>query len=152
MAKLRVEIVTGERVVYTEDDVDMVVAPGTDGSLGILPRHAPLIITLSAGELRVKKGGREQSLVVFGGFMEVTPTKVVVLADTAERAEEIDLARAEAARRRAEESIAKRQSAIELAQAEAALRRASIRLRVGQRRQTGRARVPGIGEGTGSEV
>lgn len=152
MAKLRVEIVTGERVVYTEDDVDMVVAPGTDGSLGILPRHAPLITTLSAGELRVKKGGREQSLVVFGGFMEVTPNKVVVLADTAERAEEIDLARAEAARRRAEESIAKRQSAIELAQAEAALRRASIRLRVGQRRQTGRARIPGVGEGTGSEV
>ncbi|HEY8448676.1 MAG TPA: F0F1 ATP synthase subunit epsilon [Thermomicrobiales bacterium] len=152
MAKLRVEIITGERVVYTEDDVDMVVAPGAEGSLGILPRHAPLITTLSAGELRVKKGGREESLVVFGGFMEVTPDRVIVLADTAERAEEIDLARAEAARRRAEESMARRQSAMELAEAEAALRRAAIRLRVGQRRQTGRQRTPGVGEGPGSAV
>ena len=108
MAKLSVEIVTGERVVFTEDDVDMVVAPGSDGTLGILPRHAPLITTLAAGELRVKKGGREQSIVVFGGFMEVTPEKVIVLADTAERAEEIDVARAEAARRRAEEALANR--------------------------------------------
>ena len=152
MAKLRVEIITGERVVYTEDDVDMVVAPGAEGSLGILPRHAPLITTLSAGELRVKKGGREESLVVFGGFMEVTPDRVIVLADTAERAEEIDLARAEAARRRAEESMARRQSAMELAEAEAALPRAAIRLRVGQRRQTGRQRTPGVGEGPGSAV
>lgn len=151
MAKLTVEIVTGERIVYTETDVDMVVAPGTDGTLGILPRHAPLITTLSAGELRVKKGGQEESLVVFGGFMEVTPEKVIVLADTAERAEEIDLARAEAARRRAEAEVAKRQSAIDLAQAEAALRRATIRLKVGQRR-AGRRRVPGMGEGVESEL
>ena len=70
MAKLTVEVVTGERVVYTESDVDMVVAPGGDGSLGILPQHAPLISTLAAGELRVKKGANEQSIVVFGGFIE----------------------------------------------------------------------------------
>ena len=143
MAKLHVEIVTGERVVYTEDDVDMVVAPGSDGVLGILPRHAPLITTLSAGELRVKKGGTEQALIVFGGFMEVTPDKVIVLADSAERAEEIDVARAEAARRRAESSIANRQSAMDLEQATVALRRANLRLRVGQRR-AGR-RAPTIG-------
>ena len=151
MAKLTVEIVTGERVVYTETDVDMVVAPGSDGTLGILPRHAPLITTLAHGELRVKKGGREQSLVVFGGFMEVTPEKVIVLADTAERAEEIDLSRAEDARRRAESEIAKRASAIDLAQAEASLRRAAIRLQVGQRR-AGRRRVPGLGEGVDNEL
>ena len=143
MAKLHVEIVTGERVVFTEDDVDMVIAPGSDGVLGILPRHAPLVTTLSAGELRVKKGGAEQALIVFGGFMEVTPDKVVVLADTAERAEEIDVARAEAARRRAETSIANRQSAMDLDQATAALRRANLRLRIGQRR-AGR-RGPAIG-------
>ena len=134
MAKLHVEIVTGERVVFTEDDVDMVVAPGIDGTLGILPRHAPLITVLTSGELRVKKAGREQALVVFGGFMEVTPEKVIVLADSAERAEEIDVARAEAARRRAETSIANRQSQIDLEQAEVALRRANLRLRIGQRR------------------
>jgi F-type H+-transporting ATPase subunit epsilon len=146
MAKLQVEIVTGERVVFTEDDVDMVVAPGSDGTLGILPRHAPLVTTLAAGELRVKKAGREQSIVVFGGFMEVTPDKVVVLADTAERAEEIDVNRAEDARKRAETEIANRGTTIELAQAEAALRRATLRLQIGQRR-AGRRRVPGPGLG-----
>ncbi|MFL5758434.1 MAG: F0F1 ATP synthase subunit epsilon [Thermomicrobiales bacterium] len=150
MAKLQVEVVTGERFVFTESDVDMVVAPGSDGTLGILPRHAPLITTLSAGELRIKKGGAEQSLVVFGGFMEVTPDKVVVLADTAERAEEIDLARADDARRKAETDLGNRASELDLAQAEAALRRASVRLRVGQRRQ--RRRQPGLGESSGNEL
>ena len=101
MAKLSVEVVTGERIVYTDDDVDMVIAPGSAGTLGILPNHAPLISTLSAGELRVKKGGQEHSIVVFGGFIEVTPTKVIVLTDAAERLEEIDLQRAEESRRRA---------------------------------------------------
>ncbi|HEY7030966.1 MAG TPA: F0F1 ATP synthase subunit epsilon [Thermomicrobiales bacterium] len=153
MAKLQVEIVTGERVVFTENDVDMVVAPGSDGVLGILPRHAPLITTLAAGELRVKKAGREQSLVVFGGFMEVTPEKVVVLADTAERAEEIDVGRAEAARGRAQTEIARRASTIELAQAEAALRRATLRLQIGQRRASRRrAPGPGVGEPGDNEL
>lgn len=146
MAKLHVEIVTGERVILTEDDVDMVVAPGADGSLGILPRHAPLISLLDAGELRIKKGGREDSIIVFGGFIEVTPDKVIVLADTAERAEEIDLQRADAARRSAETSIANRESVIELEHAAAALRRANLRLRIGQRR-SGSRRSPGIGDG-----
>ena len=145
MAKLHVEIVTGERVILTEDDVDMVVAPGADGTLGILPRHAPLISILDAGELRIKKGGRESSIIVFGGFIEVTPDKVIVLADTAEHAEEIDLQRAEAARRAAETSIANRQSTIDLEQAAVALRRANLRLRIGQRR--GSRRGPGSGDG-----
>ncbi|MDQ3696102.1 MAG: F0F1 ATP synthase subunit epsilon [Chloroflexota bacterium] len=134
MAKLHVEIVTGERVILTEDDVDMVIAPGSDGTLGILPRHAPLISTLDAGELRIKKDGREESIIVFGGFIEVTPEKVIVLADTAERAEEIDLARAEESRRSAETAISNRESTMELEAAADALRRANIRLRIGQRR------------------
>ena len=144
MAKLRVEIVTGERVVFTEEGVDMVVAPGADGSLGILPQHAPLITTLASGELRVKKGAEEQSILVFGGFMDVTGDRVIVLADTAERAEEIDVARAEQARQRAETSVANRQSTIELEHATDALRRANLRLRVGQRR--GARRAPTIGQ------
>lgn len=148
MAKLSVEIVTGERVVYSEEDVDMVVAPGADGTLGILPHHAPLITALSSGELRVKKGGREQALVVFGGFMEVTPDKVIVLADIAENIEELDLLRVEEARRAAQESIANRQSGINLEQAEAELRRANLRLAIGQRR--GSRRGPTIGGGTES--
>jgi F-type H+-transporting ATPase subunit epsilon len=150
MAKLTVEIVTGERVVFTENDVDMVIAPGSDGTLGILPRHAPLITTLSAGELRVKKGAAEQSLVVFGGFMEVTGDKVIVLADSAERAEEIDLARAEASRSRAEDSLRNRGSGTDLAQAELALRRAAVRLQVGQRRRGHRG--PGLGTGADNEI
>lgn len=144
MAKLHVEIVTGERVILTEDDVDMVVAPGADGSLGILPRHAPLISTLDAGELRIKKDGRETGIVVFGGFIEVTPDRVIVLADTAEHAEEIDLQRAEAARRAAATAIANRESTVELEHAAAALRRANLRLRVGQRR--GSRRAPGVAD------
>ncbi len=144
MAKLRVEIVTGERVVFTEEGVDMVVAPGADGTLGILPQHAPLITTLASGELRVKKGTEEQSILVFGGFMDVTGDRVIVLADTAERAEEIDVARAEQARQRAEASVANRQSTIELEHATDALRRANLRLRVGQRR--GARRAPSIGQ------
>jgi F-type H+-transporting ATPase subunit epsilon len=142
MAKLDVEIVTGERVVLSETDVDMVVAPGSDGALGILPQHAPLISTLSAGELRVKKGGREQSIVVFGGFIEVTPHKVIILADSAERIDEIDVSRAEEARRRAEEAIRNRGEAVEIEDALAALRRANLRLNVGRRH-----RRPGAGPG-----
>jgi F-type H+-transporting ATPase subunit epsilon len=145
MAKLTVEIVTGERVVLSETDVDMVVAPGGDGTLGILPNHAPLISTLAAGELRVKKGNREQSIVVFGGFIEVTPEKVIVLADSAERSEEIDLERAEQARRRAEEAIKNRGETVEIEHALSALRRANMRLNVGRRRR-------GTGAGLGSNA
>lgn len=149
MAKLSVEIVTGERVVYTEDNVDMVVAPGVDGELGVLPRHAPLITLLANGELRIKKGGQEQSIVVFGGFLEVTPEKVIVLADSAERAEEIDLARAQAARQRAEELKSRREAGVDLAEADLSLRRASVRLRVGQRRSSRRG--PGLPVGLDNE-
>lgn len=144
MAKLTVEVVTGERVVLSETDVDMVVAPGGDGALGILPQHAPLISTLAHGELRVVKNGREQSIVVFGGFIEVTPEKVIILADTAERVEELDVARAEEARKRAEEAIRNRGEAVEIDEALAALRRANLRLNVGRRRRSG------IGVGSGN--
>lgn len=138
MAKLDVEVVTGERAVLSETDADMVIVPGADGVLGILPSHAPLITTLTAGELRIKKGTTEQSIVVFGGFAEITPNKVVILADTAERAEEIDVARAEAARKRAEDAVANVKDAVELASAEAALRRAVVRLKVAQTKRQAR--------------
>ena len=138
MAKLEVEIVTGERTVYSETDVDMVVVPGSDGSLGILPKHAPLISTLATGELRVKKGNSEESIVIFGGFVEVTPTKVVVLADTAERAAEIDLARAEIARRKAEEALAAVKDKQTLAEAELALQRAVMRIKIADTKRRSR--------------
>jgi F-type H+-transporting ATPase subunit epsilon len=143
--KLDIEIVTGERVVFKEEGADMVVAPGGAGMLGILPQHAPLITTLSLGELRIKKGNEEQSILVYGGFMEVRDDKVLVLADSAERAEEVDVERAETARRRAEQSIAGRESTMDLEEAQATLRRANLRLRVGQRRGSRRGGPSGAG-------
>src|SRR5919112_1054000 len=88
--KLNVEIVTGERVVFQEQDVDMVVAPGGAGVLGILPEHAPLITTLSLGELRIKKGNDEQSILVYGGVMEGGDKKGLLLADPAPRRGGVD--------------------------------------------------------------
>jgi F-type H+-transporting ATPase subunit epsilon len=137
-SSLTVEIVTNERIVFSDTDVDMVSAPGSEGLLGILPNHAPLVTTLSAGELRIKKGGSEQSMVVFGGFMEVLPDKVIVLADVAEKVEEIDLQRAEEARRRAEEAIARGGDRTDLAAAQARLSRAQVRIKISERRRSGR--------------
>ncbi len=129
MSGIRLDIVTAERVVYSEE-VDMVIAPGVEGQLGILPHHTPLMTTLQAGELRVKKGGEEVSLAISGGFLEVRPDRVVVLADAAERAEEIDVARAEVAKRRAQQWLTERPSGIDEARAETALRRSLARLKV----------------------
>ena len=131
---LRLEVVTAERQVFA-DDVDMVIAPGCEGQLGILPRHAPLMTMLEVGELRAKKGSEEISMIVTGGFLEVFRNKVTVLANAAERADEVDIARAEEARRRAEERLRSRAANIDLARAEAALRRSLMRLKVGRRRR-----------------
>jgi F-type H+-transporting ATPase subunit epsilon len=135
---IRLDIVTIERQVYA-DDVDMVVAPGTEGVLGILPHHAPLMTGLKPGELRIKKRGLpDQLLAIGGGFMEVRPDKITILADTAEHAEEIDVARAEEARRRAEQVLRETppSDAAQLAALEAAIRRAEVRVRVARRHRT----------------
>lgn len=130
MSGIRLDIVTAEQMVYSEE-VDMVIAPGVEGQLGILPHHTPLMTTLQAGELRVKKGGEEVSLAISGGFLEVRPDRVVILADAAERADEIDMARAEAAKRRAQERLAERHvPGLDGARAEAALHRSLARLKV----------------------
>lgn len=131
---LTLEIVTAERVVFTDNNVDMVVAPSADGEVGILPHHAPLLTMLQIGELRVKKGGDEQSIIIAGGFMEVLNDKVTILADVAERSEEIDTATAEQARDRAREALSNRDAAAgDLEAAQAAMRLASLRLRIGGR-------------------
>ena len=135
MSTIKLEIVTAERLIFSED-VNMVIAPGVQGYLGILPHHAPLMTMLQPGELRVKKEGEEISLVVSGGFLEVRPDKIVVLADTAERAEEIDITRAEAAKKRAEERLKDRgEPGVDYLRAEAALRRSLARLKVAERRR-----------------
>lgn len=135
MAKLSVDVITAERIVYSDSEIDVVVAPGIMGELGILPAHAPLMTFLGPGELLLRKGTEETSMAVTGGFLEVRDNKVVVLAEAAERAEEIDLARAEEARRRAEQRIAQREKTEDMARAEAALRRSLIRLKVAQRKR-----------------
>ena len=94
---LHLEIVTPERLAY-EDDVDMVLVPGADGELGILPHHTPLVSLLGVGELRIRKGADEESFAIAGGFLQVRPDKVVVMAETADLASEIDLERAQGTR------------------------------------------------------
>ncbi|HEX78474.1 MAG TPA: F0F1 ATP synthase subunit epsilon [Dehalococcoidia bacterium] len=132
MAQIKLEIVTAERLVYS-DEVDVVVAPGIEGQLGILPHHAPLVTMLQPGEVLFRKGGEETVLAVSGGFMEVRPDRVLILADAAERGEEIDIERAEAAKRRAEEQLAARPADLDVSRAQAALQRSIARLKVAER-------------------
>ena len=131
---IRLEIVTPERAILT-DDVDMVIAPASEGYVGILPHHAPLLTTLGPGELRIKKGGTETSLAVFGGFMDVRPDRGIVLTEAAEHADEIDESRAEQARARAREVLQTGPVGVEEARARASLERAMVRLRVSERRR-----------------
>jgi F-type H+-transporting ATPase subunit epsilon len=137
MPSLQVEIVTAERIVFT-GEATAVVVPGSEGQLGILPFHAPLMTSLAPGELVVRNENQETVMAVSGGFIEVRPDRVIILADQAERAEEIDIERAQAARKRAEERIGKAE--FDAARVEASLRRALIRLQVAERLKERRAR------------
>ncbi len=131
---LRLEIVTPERQAYA-DEVDAVVLPGSEGELGVLPHHAPLVSTLGAGELRIRKGGAEESFAIFGGFLQVRPDKVVVMAELADLASEIDLEAAREAQRAAQKALETGFSeGIDLSTARAALQQALIRIRVAERR------------------
>jgi F-type H+-transporting ATPase subunit epsilon len=130
---LHLEIVTPERRAF-EGDVDEVIVPGSEGEMGILPHHAPLISMLGQGVLRLKRGGQEQEFAIFGGFLQVRPDRVVVLAETADLASEIDLERAERARREATHVLEGGfVEPADLANARAALQRALIRIRVAER-------------------
>lgn len=129
---LKLDIVTAEKVVFS-GEVDIIIAPGADGQLGILPNHAALMTSLNAGELITRHGAQESSLAISGGFLEVRPDRVIVLADAAERAEEIDIARAEEARKKAQERLANPENRTEADLAEAALRRAIARISVAER-------------------
>lgn len=137
---IHLDIVTIERIVVSED-VDYVSAPSIDGVVGILPKHQPFLTALAIGELRYKKGGSEYAFAIGGGFMEVRPDKVIVLADAAESADEIDEQRAEAARKRAQELMAQKvttdSSSVQAALLEQTVRRAEMRLKVARRRRSG---------------
>ena len=133
MSKLNVDIVTAERLVYSEQEVDELIVPGIEGELGVLPLHAPLLTMIQPGVLRIVKGGEEVAMAITGGFIEVRQNRVTILADAAERGDEVDVARAEEARRRAEERLAARESTEGLLRAEAALKRALMRLKAAER-------------------
>jgi len=132
---LSVQIITPERVVFQEDGVESVTLPGSEGELTVLPRHAPLMTALQPGALRFRRGGEEFDVALSGGFLEVRDDRVIVLASTAARGDEVDAARAEEARLRAQERLAARQGEIDLARAVAALERATARLKVIERRR-----------------
>jgi F-type H+-transporting ATPase subunit epsilon len=134
MSKIKLDIVTPEEAVFSEE-VDMLVAPGIEGQLGILPHHAPLMTVLGIGELIIRNGNDEQYLAIGGGYLEVQPDRIIVLADVAERAEDIDIARAEAAKVKAQQSMAEKPSGMDAAQAEAALKRSLVRLKGATRRR-----------------
>jgi F-type H+-transporting ATPase subunit epsilon len=134
MATFRLEIVTAERMVYS-DDVTALIAWGVQGQLGILPHHAPLMTMLQPGDLLIRKDKEEEVLAVSGGFLEVRPDKVIVLADACERADEVDIARAEEAKKRAQETMKAGPLTADAAAAEAALRRSLARLKAAQRKR-----------------
>jgi F-type H+-transporting ATPase subunit epsilon len=128
------EIVTPERLAYS-DEVDSVVLPGSEGEMGVLPHHAPLVSTLGVGELRIRKGGTEESFAIVGGFVQVRPDRVVVMAETADMASEIDLEKAQEARREAERTLETGyHEGADLSAARAALQQALLRIRVAERR------------------
>jgi F-type H+-transporting ATPase subunit epsilon len=131
---IQLEIVTPERLAYS-DEVDSVNVPGSEGELGILPHHAPLVAMLGVGELRIRKAGAEESFAIAGGFVQVRPDKVVVMAEMADMASEIDLERAHEARKEAERAIETGfHEGADLVAARAALQQALLRIRVAERR------------------
>ncbi len=132
---LKLEIVTPERLAYS-DEVDAVVLPGIEGELGVLPHHAPLVSMLGLGELRIRKGSTTESFAIVGGFLQVRPDKVVVMAETADMASEIDLEKAREAQREAERALETGyHEGADLAAARAALQQALLRVRVAERRR-----------------
>ncbi|MEW6567217.1 MAG: ATP synthase F1 subunit epsilon [Chloroflexota bacterium] len=145
---MRCEIVTQDRLLY-EGEAEAVIAPGTEGELGILPHHAPLLTTLDIGILRVRAEGGEMLFTIAGGVMEVLPDRVTVLADVGENVEEIDIQRAEKARQRAQELLERKEelAPAEYAAIEAALRRSNLRLDAARRYHPAARRRPGPGGG-----
>ena len=139
---LSVHVVTAEPEVYAEEGVDAVIAPGIQGELTVLPQHAPLLTMIKSGVLRLIKGSDETDVAITGGFLEVKDDRVTILADAAERAEEIDTVRAEEARRRAERTLEGRGDTEELVAAAASLQRSLLRLRAVEKRRRRTPRGP----------
>jgi F-type H+-transporting ATPase subunit epsilon len=141
---IRCEIASQDRLVY-EGDADIVILPGINGEMGILPNHAPLLTILSLGVIKIRKGIEEEYFTVTGGLAEIQPTIITILAEAAENVDEIDIARAEAARERAEQLLEEgpsEQDIENILAIEAALRRSNLRLDAARRFRAGRSRLP----------
>ena len=134
---IAVEIVTQEKLIFREPEADMVVIPGSEGEMGVLPHHAPVLTTLGFGELVIRKGRAEERFAIFGGVVDIRPDKVVVLADLAESSYAIDAEAMEAARSRAQRMLAEGLPPEQNREATLTLRRAELALRI-QRRVQGR--------------
>ncbi|HEX2142789.1 MAG TPA: F0F1 ATP synthase subunit epsilon [Candidatus Limnocylindria bacterium] len=132
---LQLEIVSPERRAY-DDEVDMVVVPGIDGQLGILPGHTRLLTALGTGELKIRRAGTETLMLISGGFVEVRPDRVVIMADLAEHSDEIDEAKAVEARKRAEAELGEVKDPVDIARVRAALQTALMRERIATRRRS----------------
>jgi len=133
-ATLKLEIVTPESKTYSED-VEMVTLPGVEGEMGIYPMHVPLMTQIVAGELSVRKDGRDYFLAIGEGFVEITADKVAIMTDMAVRAEQIDEAKAEEARKRAESRLQEKLTDEETAMVSAALMHSLAQLKVKRRQQ-----------------
>jgi F-type H+-transporting ATPase subunit epsilon len=147
---IAVEIVTQERVIFSEPEADMVVIPAAEGVMGVLPRHAPVLTTLTFGELIVRKGRAEESFAIYGGVVDVRPDKVVVLADLAESSFDLDMAAIEAARNSAAKMMQEGVPPEMNREAALSLRRAELALRI-QRKMQGRQQVMRIVDDSGEE-
>ena len=129
---LQLDVVTPEQTIVSEE-VEIVMAPGYFGEFGALRNHIPFLAQLQPGEVKYRKGGQLEVMVVGGGYAEVLPTKVTILATTAERVQDIDLERARAAKERAEKRLKERQDELDFLRAEAALQRAIARIRAAEK-------------------
>jgi|SRR5690554_5612363 len=145
---MQCDIVTQERTVYSEE-VDAVNLPGIEGRMGVLPNHMTMLTALDFGEIIVRRGGNEEYFAIGGGFAEILPDKITILADSAEHAEEIDVERAQRARERAEQAMREGipEDSERYAQIQAALQRAQVRIDISLRRGTGRRRRAMAGGG-----
>lgn len=148
---IRVEVVTQERKLFEDDAVDMVLVPGSDGELGILPNHTPLLTTMKFGELRIRKGNAEEVFAIFGGVVEVRPDRISVLADSADFAADISLEEAQEARDRAAKLLAEGVPEDERAMLMQQLRRAELSINIARKTKSGAGSVRIISQAVGGD-
>lgn len=133
---IHVEVVTQEKRVFEEPEADIIIIPGSEGEMGVLPHHAPVLTTLGFGELVIRKGNAEERFAIYGGVVDIRPDKVVVLADLAESSFELDIEAIDKARERAAQMMAEGIPEEENRAAALALRRAELAVRIRNKMQS----------------